>query len=172
MRCFCISLIFNIFMLNAAFAQDVSPGAPEVDMDTPSVGTDMPGQDGMSRDRDLLLLEKGVNDIDQARTELAAMSAWEAPDSLSGKEREEWEAQSRRLEQHIGALEDLSSDLRKTIENASSGSGDTDYEEVKSEARAIISRMRDDVVTRNLSGDMAVERQRAVAGSLDSVSIL
>ncbi|MEX2525987.1 MAG: hypothetical protein WD750_13585 [Gammaproteobacteria bacterium] len=159
-------------MMNAAFTQDIGPGAPDVDMDTPSMDMDtgMPGQDGMAQDRDLLLLEKGINDIDQARGELAAMSAWEAPGSLSEKEREEWNEQSRRLEEHIGVLEDLSSSLRDVVENGASD--DTDYEQVKSEARSIINGLHNDVTTRNIDGDMAVERQRAVADSLDSVSIL
>jgi len=170
MRYFCTSLMINIFMLSTAVAQDLDPGMPGVDMDTPSVEMDMPGQDGMSQNRDRLLLEKGLNDIKQALGELSAMSAWEAPGSLSDKERKEWKEQSRRLEGHIAVLEDLSSRLREIVEK--DDAGEADYEKVKSEARDIINGLHNDVTTRNVDGDMAIERQRAVAGSLDSVSIL
>ncbi len=171
MRLFFICLIINIFFAGSAAAQNLELDSPSVDMDTPSVEMDMSGG-GMSQDRDALLMEKNINDIDKARSELATMSQWQAPETVSSKERKEWQEQSRRLQQHADALKQLSADLRSVVDKSSSGAGNVDYEQARNQARDLVNELHNEVTARSINGDAAAKRQQAAANTLDSVSVL
>jgi len=161
----------NIFLISAATAQKVGLDAPSIKMDAPAVNTDMPGQGGMSQDRDKLLMQKNIKDIDSAQSELAAMSEWEAPATLSSKEKKEWRQQSQRFKQQAETLANLADKLQQVIHRADSG-GKADYEQARAEARDTLGSLQSNAGSYNVNGDAAAKRQRAAVSTLNSVSLL
>jgi len=155
----------------STFAAGVGLKTPDINMGGPSMKMDVPAAGGMSQDRDAVLMEKNIRDINNARSQLDAMSKWEAPASAGGKEKKEWQRQSRRLNQQAAELDTLSSRLQTVVDRASSG-GNVDYDHARARARDILDSVQSEITAASVRGEAATQRHRAALDTISQVSVL